>query len=259
MTDALADKRTATRVRILVEIAERQPAVSQGEIADAVGITSQAVSEYIRALISEGHVRKEARSRYTITTEGVDWLYQEVRALRSFTERITDEVLGSVSEDTAVATASVEPGTVVTLSMEGGMLHATPGDTGPATAVATTAAAAGDPLGVSQFSGVIAIDEAGITLGEVPTVREATDPDLQALAELAASVDIVVAEGIEAVAACAEAAVSVETSYAVGAVAAAAAAVGESVLIVGTTDTIGRIGETVRDSEIEVTHRTLGQ
>ena len=259
MADALADKRTATRVRILVEIAERQPAVSQGEIADAVGITSQAVSEYIRALIAEGHVRKEARSRYTITTEGVDWLYQQVRALRSFTERITDEVLGSVSEDTAVATAPLEPGAEVTLSMQRGMLHATPGGEGPATAVATTAAAGGDPVGVGEFAGVIALEEARITLAEVPTVREQTAPDLQTLRELADEADIVLAQGVEAVLRCAETEVEVETTHAVGAVAAAAAAVGESVLIVGTSDTVGRIGETVRDSGIEVTHRTLAR
>jgi len=259
MTDALADKRTATRVRILVEIAERQPAVSQGEIADAVGITSQAVSEYIRALIAEGHVRKEARSRYTITTEGVDWLYQQVRALRSFTERITEEVLGSVSEDTAVATADIQTGAVVTLSMLEGTLHATPGDEGPATAVATTTAGAGDPVGVGQFAGVIAIEEAKITLAEVPTVREETDADLDALGEMATDADLVVADGIEAVAACAAVGVEVETTHAVGAVAAAAAAVGQSVVIVGTSDTVGRIGETVRDSGIDVTHRTLGR
>jgi len=259
MADALADKRTATRVRILVEIAERQPAVSQGEIADAVGITSQAVSEYIRALIAEGHVRKEARSRYTITTEGVDWLYQEVRALRNFTERITDEVLGSVSEDSAIATDRIDPGMAVTLSMVDGMLHATPGDEGPATAVALTAAEPDDPVGVGQFAGVIAIEEAGVTIAEVPTVREETTPDRQVLAELANDADIIVAEGVEAVTVCDAEGIDVQTTHAVGTVAAAAAAVGQSALIVGTSDTVGRIGETVRDSGIDVTHRTVAR
>jgi putative transcriptional regulator len=137
------------------------------------------------------------------------------------------------------------------------MLHATPGGEGPATAVATTAADAGDPVGVGEFAGVIALEEARITLAEVPTVREQTAPDLQTLRELADEADIVLAQGVEAVLRCAETEVEVETTHAVGAVAAAAAAVGESVLIVGTSDTIGRIGETVRDSGIDVTHRTL--
>jgi len=42
--DVLANKRNATGYRILVEVTERQPAVNQSEIADAVGVTSQAAS-----------------------------------------------------------------------------------------------------------------------------------------------------------------------------------------------------------------------
>ena len=43
----LRSKRTATRYQILVEIADRQPAVNQQEIADAIGVTAQAVSGYL--------------------------------------------------------------------------------------------------------------------------------------------------------------------------------------------------------------------
>jgi len=100
MSDALADKRTATRLRVLVEIAERQPAVSQGEIADSVGVTSQAVSEYIRELVDDGLVRKEGRSRYAVTKEGVDWLFQEARGLQRFADHVTNDVLGKASRRT---------------------------------------------------------------------------------------------------------------------------------------------------------------
>jgi len=37
----LADKRAATSYRILLEVAQRQPAVSQREIAEAVGVTTE--------------------------------------------------------------------------------------------------------------------------------------------------------------------------------------------------------------------------
>ena len=70
----LRSKRNATRYRILTGIAERQPAVSQREVADAIGVTSQAVSDYLKDLIEEGYVEKHGRGRYEVTNEGVDWL-----------------------------------------------------------------------------------------------------------------------------------------------------------------------------------------
>jgi len=47
----LRSKREATRFQILVEIAEHQPSVRQQEIAEILGVTPQAVSEYIRELV----------------------------------------------------------------------------------------------------------------------------------------------------------------------------------------------------------------
>ncbi|MFW5903457.1 MAG: MarR family transcriptional regulator, partial [Halolamina sp.] len=99
MVDVLENKRVATRYRILVEIADNQPAVSQGEIADAVGVTSQAVSEYIRELVEDGLVDKEGRSRYRVTKEGVDWLFRASADLGRFVDHVSEDVLGSVQED----------------------------------------------------------------------------------------------------------------------------------------------------------------
>ena len=143
MVDVLDNKRAATKFRVLVEIAERQPAVNQGEIADAVGVTSQAVSEYIRELVDEGFVEKEARSRYRVTKRGVDWLFRQASDVRRFADHVTEDVLGSMQEDAAFATADIETGETVSLSIESGLLHATPGVEGPATGVATTDAAGG--------------------------------------------------------------------------------------------------------------------
>jgi len=67
MVEVLDSKRSATTFRVLVEIADRQPAVNQAEIAAAVGVTAQAVSEYIGDLVEQGYVEKEARSRYRVT------------------------------------------------------------------------------------------------------------------------------------------------------------------------------------------------
>jgi len=102
--DVLDSKRDATRYQVLVEIAARQPAVSQSEIADAIGVTSQAVSDYVRDLVQEGYADKQGRGRYEVTKEGVDWLISRTDDLETYLDRVSSDVLGSVEVDAAVAT-----------------------------------------------------------------------------------------------------------------------------------------------------------
>ena len=201
MSDALADKRTASRFRILAEIADRQPAVSQGEIADAVGVTSQAVSEYIRELVDDGLVEKEGRSRYRVTKEGVDWLFRESKSLRRYVDHVTDDVLESLQEDAAIAVEAIEAGQTVSLSLRNGMLHATPGEQGPATGVATTDAEAGTDVGVTGFEGVIDMAPGKVTVYQVPPVRAggSRGVDDSALAARCSEADLTLASGLEAV------------------------------------------------------------
>jgi putative transcriptional regulator len=252
MADALEDKRTATRFRVLVEIADRQPAVSQGEIADAVGVTAQAVSEYTRDLVEEGLVEKQGRSRYRVTKEGVDWLFGEARSLRRFADRVTDDVLGTVQEDAAIATADVSEGQTVTLTLRDGLLHATPDGRGPATGVATTDATAGDDVGVTGFEGVIEMDPGTVTVIQVPSVRSggsrAIDP--QTLGERCADVAVVTAAGVEAVVACRQAGLTPATYLAAGTVAAEAAARGLDVAVVAAADAVGRVTDALRDEDV---------
>ena len=250
MTEVLEDKRTATRFRILVEIADRQPAVSQGEIAAAVGVTSQAVSEYIRDLVDEDFVEKEGRSRYRVTNEGVDWLLRTASDVRRFAEHVTDDVLGGVHEDAAIATDDMEVGDVVTLSMNDGLLHATPGDRGPATGVATTDATAGEDVGVSGFEGVMDFDPGSVTLYQVPPARSGGSDavDAQALADLCEDAPVVLAEGVEAVVAVRKAGIEPQTTFAAGDIAAAAAQRGVRVVVVATADEVGRVTDPLRDA-----------
>ncbi|SFF94544.1 putative transcriptional regulator [Halopelagius inordinatus] len=251
MTGALEDKRTATRLRILVEIADRQPAVSQGEIADAVGVTSQAVSEYIRELVEDDYVEKEGRSRYRVTKEGVDWLFQEVKDLRRFADHVTDDVLESVQEDAAVAAEDVSAGETVTLSLRDGLLHAAPGSSGPATGVATTDAAAGDDVSITGFEGVIEIGPGRVTVVQIPPARSggSSAVALSALETACDAADVVVAAGVEAVVALRKADVEAETTLAAGEVAAAAAARGLDATVVATADLVGRVTDALRDGD----------
>jgi len=251
MVDVLENKRAATRFRILVEIAEHQPAVSQGEIADAVGVTSQAVSEYIRELVDEGLVDKEGRSRYRVTKEGVDWVFQSATDVRRFVDRVTEDVLGSVQEDAAIAEADIEAGETVSLSLTDGLLHAAPGDEGRATGVTTTSATADAVVGVTGFEGVIDLEPGRVSVVQVPTVRTGTDGEPTDLAGTCEGVPIVTAAGVEAVVALRDAGVSPTTHFAPGEVAAAAAARGLDAVVVATLDTVGRVTDALKNADVD--------
>jgi len=250
MVDVLETKRAATRFRILVEIADRQPAVSQGEIAEAVGVTSQAVSEYIRELIDEGLVEKEGRSRYRVTKEGVDWLFQAATDVRRYAEHVTEGVLGSVQEDAAIATESIAEGDAVTLSLRDGLLHASPGDEGSATGVATTDADADEVVGVTGFEGVIDLEPGHVRVIQVQPVRSGGVENVDEIAAAAADADLVAAAGVEAVVALRDAGVPNHSHFAAGAVAADAANRGQHVVVVATSDEVGRITDALRDGDV---------
>ncbi|WP_254274001.1 MarR family transcriptional regulator [Haloarcula marina] len=250
MVDVLENKRAATRFRILVEIAERQPAVSQGEIAEAVGVTSQAVSEYIRELVDEGLVEKEGRSRYRVTKEGVDWVFQSASDMRRFVDHVTDDVLGSVQEDAAIAEAALDEGETVSLSLADGLLHAAPGDHGGATGVTTTSAEEGAVVGVTGFEGVIDLEPGHVSVVQVPTVRSAPNGSDADIAAVCADAPIVTAAGVEAVVALRAAGVDVTTYFAPGEVAADAASRGLDAVVVATQDTVGRVTDALRDANV---------
>ncbi|WP_254546282.1 DUF7839 domain-containing protein [Halomarina pelagica] len=199
----LRNKRDASRYQILVAIAARQPAVSQQEIADAVGVTAQAVSEYVRDLVDAEYVEKHGRGRYEVTKEGVDWLISRTEDLRDYTEFVTEEVIGQVESETAIAEAAVAAGDRVALSMRDGTLHAAPEGTDGARAVAITDAEAGEDVGVAEFEGLLDYRPGRVTVVVLPGVREGGSRAVGAdrLAALAADHDLVAVAGTEALAA----------------------------------------------------------
>jgi putative transcriptional regulator len=202
-TGVLESKRAATSYRILVEIAERQPAVSQQEVADAVGVTAQAVSDYLQELAERGFVDKQGRGRYQITKEGVDWLISRTDTLREFVDHVSEDVLDQVDVETAIATAPIAEGQRVALTMREGVLHANPDGTDGATAVAVTDADAGRDVGVTNFEGVIDYDLGTVTAVAVPPAGDGGSAvvDPERVARLAADHDLVAVDAPEGLAA----------------------------------------------------------
>ena len=179
--EVLDSKRDATRYQVLVEIAARQPAVSQSEIAETIGVTSQAVSDYVRDLVEHGYVTKGGRGRYEVTKEGVDWLISRTDSLQTYLDHVSSDVLGSVDVDAAIATADVDEGIEVGLIMRDGVLHANPAG-GTATAVTVTGGTAGEAVGVTDFDGVVDYETGTVTVLPVPGVTETESIEPDALA-----------------------------------------------------------------------------
>ena len=248
----LRSKRNATRYQILVQIAERQPAVNQQEIADAIGITAQAVSNYLQDLIEHGYVNKHGRGRYEVTKEGVDWLISQTDELHRFVKHVSEDVIGQVEIETAIATTEIKEGETVSLTMQDGVLRAMSGGTGSATAVAVTNAEAGQDIGITNFEGVVDYDLGTVTIVSVPQVQNggssAVDPNK--IAELADTHDLVAVGGVEAVAAAEAAEHEPDIRFGSASAVQEAATKGLDTLLLSSTELLSAHTDKLRDQNV---------
>lgn len=253
-SEVLASKRASTRFQVLAEVADKQPAISQREIAEAIGVTTQAVSDVLGELVDDGHVHKHGPGRYEVTNEGVDWLLTEIEALEAYLSHVAEEILDTVDHETAIATAPIEAGDAVRLSMRDGTLVATPGaeSDDDAIAVAVTDAEPGGDVGVSGWEGVIDYDLGTVTVASVPGVRDGGSArvDADALAAAADTADRIAVAGVEARTALA--AIDREPDFAFGTPLAVqeAALRGVDVLLVCVQDRVGEHTERLREFDI---------
>ena len=250
--DVLRSKRSATRYQILVQIAERQPAVSQQEIADEIGVTAQAVSDYLQGLVEEGFVVKGGRGRYEVTKEGVDWLIGQTDGLQEYVSHVATDVIGQVEVETAVARTDVAEGETVSVTMRDGVLCAIAGDAGSATAVAVTDAAEGEDVGVTNFEGVVDYELGSVTVVSVPRVQDggsrAVDPER--IAALASEHDLVATAGTEAFVAAGRCELTPDVRFGTPAAVQEAATKGLSVLVLASTNELSAHTDRLRDANI---------
>lgn len=251
-SNVLPNKRDATRYQILVQIAERQPAVSQQEIADAIGITSQAVSDYLQNLVTEGFVQKHGRGRYEVTKEGVDWLISQTDRLDEYVKHVSTEVIGEVEIETALANGSIASGQPVSLSMVDGTLRATAGPNGTATAVAVTAAEDGQDVGVTDFEGVLDYELGDVTVIALPRVDDGGSRavDSATIADYATDHDLLAIAGVEALAAVRAADLEPNVRFGTPAAIQEAATRGLDVLLVATTTDLATHTEKLREQNV---------
>ena len=249
--NVLESKRAATSYRILVTVAQRQPAVNQREIADTVGITTQAVSDYLGELRERGFVDKQGRGRYEITNEGVDWLISETDTLQAFAEYVAGEILEQVEVETALAGADLTEGERVSLAMRDGVLYAEPGTGGSATAVTVTDAEARGAVGVTNVEGVIDYDLGTVTIVAVPGIQ--TDERLadETVSDLAAEHDLLAVDAPEGLAAARSAGLEPDVRFGASSAVSEAATRGLDVLLLAASRAVSTHTETLREANVD--------
>jgi len=258
-TTVLQSKRTATQYQILIEIAERQPAVSQQEIADSIGITSQAVSNYLQDLVEGEFVTKHGRGRYEVTKEGVDWLITQTADLREFVDHVSEDVIGEVEIETAIATAPVDDGQSVSLAMRDGVLHATPGTAGSATAVAVSAAETDQDVGITDFDGVLEYELGTVTVVSIPPIRDGGSHEVapDTVGQIAGESDLLAVSGTEAVAAATDADLVPDIQFATAAAVTEAATKGLDVCLLAVADDLAGLTDTFRNGDVQFEVREI--
>ena len=253
MAQILQSKNLATKFQILLEIAASQPNILQKNIARKLNITPQAVSEYVRELISDGWLASEGRSRYKVTTEGVDWILKMLRQLQGYCSFV-NKVVSDIAVSTAIAGDDISPGQPVSLYMKEGLLFASARlRRGGARGMAASGAKKGGDVGVSQVEGVIELKAGEVVVCRVPGVQEGGSgkTDLVRLKKEVGRGRLVGAIGNEALVALKSIGVAPGYRYGVGEAVVEAASCGQLFVVVCTDDAATEIVRKLEEANLE--------
>lgn len=252
MIEVLQNKNSATRFQIMAEIASAGPDIHQRKIALKLGISPQAVSEYIRQLSEEKLLAAESRSSYKISIEGVNWMLKILREINDFLAEATSAVK-NITTCAAIAENDIARGQSVGLQMKDGLLIATTKKTAGARGIAVTGAKAGEDVGVSHIEGLVLLKKGKITVLEVPAIQKGGSRkiDIFRLKELASGRQQVAAIGMEALASLRKAGIEPRYLYGVTEATIELARCGLDVVIAATSDAIPDLTKKLRDSDLD--------
>jgi putative transcriptional regulator len=167
-------------------------------VAEALGLTVQAVSHTFRGLRRRGLVQLE-NGRYRPTVAGVDFLHSTFGELQTdLSTRL--EHLHIVRTTRALAGTAIPAGATVRLSLEDGLLTAWAGRDGASRGVARTAARAGELVEVERLEGIVPLERGETRVLTIPdrTVRDRGTARALASAIRAQKTGLIAAHGLEA-------------------------------------------------------------
>lgn len=165
----LRDASLSSRLLILLELKRRRVG-TLAPLAEGVGLTPQAVSQYIKKLEREGLVARED-GIYRATPAGEEFLRSHLFELKEWTDAAVRELV-VIRSCVAIARGAVRAGDRVGLFMEGGRLVAHPGRRSPSSGTAMGDAPAGSDVLVTDLEGVVEIPAASLHIFEAPSPDE---------------------------------------------------------------------------------------
>ncbi len=170
----LRDKGENTEFQILLEVLRAQPHVKQKDVADAVGITVQAISKYFKKLAREGFLEVGSeRADYGLTSKAMEKLDDYLKSLSSYTARVKND-LKIERLLPALATQHVKKGEAVGIIMKEGVLHAVKPQhrDAEATGVAAQDAEAGEDVGLREVCGKVKTRQGQVLIVRLPSITE---------------------------------------------------------------------------------------
>jgi putative transcriptional regulator len=200
MVEVLRNKNLATRFQILVEIAKNGPSIQQQAIARELEVTPQAISYYMAKMLKNNLIIADGRSRYRITSEGINWIIKELRELKIYCSSI-EKAVTNISICAAVAADDLTKGQKVTLEMHEGLLYATVNPGKSARGVVVNNAKKGEDVGITGINGIVSLEVGKVTVLRIPGIDKggSRNVNLDKLRENTASRDLIGALGIEAI------------------------------------------------------------
>jgi putative transcriptional regulator len=173
-SNLLRNKGESTEFQILLEVLRSQPHVKQKDVADAVGITVQAVSKHFKKLVREGllNVGSE-RADYSLTSKATDKLDTYLKNLSSYTARIKSD-LKIERLLPALATQPVKEGETMGIIMKEGVLYAVSPDNPEAEAqgIAAQDAQPYEDVGLRDLKGKVKTRQGKVVMVRLPSTSE---------------------------------------------------------------------------------------
>jgi len=242
----LRDVRLSTKVLILYELA-RGRGKGQRELASALGVTPQMVSDYLKLMEGEGLVKREGRD-VGPTVAGVEFLKGRLQELGDFTYRAMREV-NVIDACAAIAAEDLREGERVVLELRDGTIFAMPGEKGASRGVASRSAKAGEDLAVRGLEGIMELRIGTVTVAALPSAVEGgtAKADLKRLRARLAGVKGAVVAAVDPVGLVAARRLRLDVGILFGVERAVvdAALRGVDVLVLGGRDAIGPVNEAI--------------
>ncbi|MGD0855306.1 MAG: MarR family transcriptional regulator [Dehalococcoidia bacterium] len=252
MIEILQNKYSATRFEILVEIAASGPNVQQRQIAAKLGITPQAVSDYIHRMVEDGSVISAGRSSYRVSVKGVNWMLEMLRELRDYVSHVTT-VVTDITTCAAIAETDIIQGQTVGLKMIDGLLYATSEIGEGARGVSASDVKRGEDADITRIGGLVELRRGKVIILQVPSIGKggSRQVNLKRLKSCANQAKNVGAIGIEALVALRRA--EIEPKYLYGVTEASVEAVhcGLSVVIACTDDAIPGLIKRMQEENLD--------